>query len=210
MRSYNRPQYLQESLASISKSDMAKYCSRCIIYDDASTDVWVREILDSYKDTYEILMHETNLQQKSMVAFLNYIQNMIDPNTYDHICYLDNDATVHKNWVSVCMNTYKKIQWERKLASDKFILTGFNTAAHRITKVHKGYVEKKSIGGIHMYFHRNMLDKIRNWWDINQDWGVVHGLKKEGGRMYCCFPGVVQHIGQRGNNSRPNMYDKAV
>lgn len=210
MRSYNRPEYLKDTLASIAQSDMAEYCSRRIIYDDASTDALVRGILNDYKDTYEFLLHCQNLRQKSMVALLDYVRENVDPSTYDHICYLDSDATVRADWLRICNWTYEEIQRKQELPTDKFVLTGFNTVNHPIETVYKGYARKKSIGGIHMYFHRDMLQKIRDWWDINRDWGVVDGLKAEGGQLYCCYPGVVQHIGKYGDNSRPGKYDKAI
>lgn len=210
MRSYNRPEYLQKTLDSVARSDVMQHCHRCIIYDDASTNPEVEAILKKFENRFEVLRNKKNLRQNSMVALLDFVQNTINTSTYDYICYLDNDALVKTNFVQTCMATYKKIQDEQQLASHKFILTGFNTANHPIESVHDGYAKKKSIGGIHMHFHRDLLQKIRNWWNLNLDWGVVHGLRDENGHMYCCLPGVVEHIGQYGDHSRPDAYDKAV
>lgn len=62
-----------------------------------------------------------------------------------------------------------------------------------------------------MYFHRCLLQKIVEWWDKAEDWGIVEGFKEDAGRMYCCLPGIVQHIGEEGVHSKKgDPYDKAV
>ena len=60
-----------------------------------------------------------------------------------------------------------------------------------------------------MYFHKSLINQIKNWWDNGYyDWAVVEGLKKDGGRIFCTKPSIIEHIGKIGYNSNENSYDK--
>lgn len=130
-------------MASLVQSDAMTQCIKRIVYDDASTKQQVKDILDKYKDQFEVIKNTKNLGQKSMVAFLKYIIENIDSSTYDYIFYLDNDALIHKDSMKICAATYRKIQREQELDTDKIILTGFHTLPSLpIVKSYDGYAEK--------------------------------------------------------------------
>ena len=208
MRSYNRPKYLEETLNSLDKSDV-KDCYKKIIYDDNSNKETIN-ILNKYEKKYDIIYNNKNYKQKSMVKFLDIILN--SNYDYDYVCYLDNDINVNKNIIEKCINIFELIKKEQKLHNDKILLTGFNSHRnHKTIKKYKNYVEKNTIGGIHMFFHKSLLKKIKDWWNKGQDWGICSGLKKENGRIFCTKPSFIDNIGLIGDNSYGKYkYDKSI
>lgn len=206
LRSYNRPEYLIETLKHLDNSDVND-CIKKIIYDDNSNKKTLK-ILKKYDKKYEIIYNNKNFKQKSMVKFLDIIQKKYKD--YDFICYLDNDAIVKPNFIEKCINTFYLIKKEQNLNDNKIILTGFNCPNHRILKKYNKYVRKNSIGGIHMFFHKSLIYKIRNWWDSGEDWGIVRNFKKEKGEFYSTKPSIIQHIGKIGYNSNGIKYDKSL
>ena len=168
-----------------------------------------KKILDSYDSKYLILRNSKNYKQKSMVRLLEYVEKSdLD---YEYVCYLDNDALVKPNFIKKCIDTYKLILEEQNLNVSKLILTGFNTKqhGHDVLKDYGNYKLKKHIGGIHMFFHKSLLPDIKNWWDIDSDWGVVDNFKKNRGNFYCTSPSVVQHIGATGYHTTGGGHDVA-
>ena len=207
LRSYNRPEYLERSLQSFDNSDI-DLCYKKIIYDDCSDNEKTLKILDKYSKKYEIIYNKKNYGQKSMVRFLELIEN--GHKDYDLIFYFDNDTLVKPNCFNILLKTYKIIIEKEKLAVNKILLTGFNYEInHPVEKKYKYYLKKQSIGGINMIFHRSLLYKIKNWWDVGEDWEVGRQLKNEGGELFCTIKSCVQHIGITGHNSNENRYDKA-
>ena len=214
MRSYNRPDYLQETINGIKLSDIIKLPKK-IIYDDNSTNKKTLDILEKNKDNFEIIYNKTNYKQKSFVNFMDIILNRLDTNIkykdINYICYLDNDAIVKNNIIEKCYDIFNLIRTENNMNSNKIILTGFDTKKHSIIKSYKYYKEKKSIGGIHMFFHKSLLKDIRNLWNLNEDWGIVDNFKKQYGKLFSINPGIIKHIGIYGTNSNGiNFYDKEL
>ena len=208
LRSYNRPEYLEKTLQSLDQSDVYK-CSKKIIYDDCSDDKKTLEILNKYNKKYRIIYNDKNLKQKSMVKFLELIET--NHKDYDLICYLDNDAEVKPNFMEILLNTYRIILKNEKLPVDKVLVTGFNYEDHHpVEKRYKYYLKKQSIGGINMVFHKRLLGKVKKWWDIGEDWGIVNEFKKEGGLLFSTNGSCIQHIGVVGENSNNDRYDKCV
>ena len=207
MRNYNRPEYLKNTLSHLDNSDV-DICFKKIIYDDASNDKEVLKILNNYKKKYDIIFNSKNYKQKSMVKFLDIIKKKYDNIEYDFICYLDNDAIVKKNFIKKNIEIFDQIKKEQKLSDNKILLTGFNTNNHKILKSFDNYHIKKSIGGIHMFFHKSLLKNIKKWWDYKEDWGIVEKIKKEGGLIFCTRPSVVEHIGSKGYNTK-YRFDKS-
>jgi len=208
IRSYNRPEYLSKSLESLGKSDI-NICYKKFIYDDKSNKTTI-DILKKYEKDYEVIYNSKNYKQKSMVKFLNLIQSKnID---FEYICYVDNDVEVKSNFIKTCYNIFKLIKSEQKLPNDKILLTGFNSnRTHKTIKSFDKYIEKNTIGGIHMFFHKSLLNNIKLWWDKNEDWGICEGLNNIGGRIFCTKPSIVKHIGVNGDNSHgSDNYDKSI
>lgn len=212
LRSYNRPEYLRKTLEYLEKSDLDDYCSEKYIYDDASDNIETLNILNNYKNKYNILYNTKNYKQKSFVKFMEYIET-INTEKIDFICYLDNDALVTNDLLKRCIDTFELIKKERNKTNNEIIVSGFNTKKHPIAKIYNNYVLKKTIGGIHMFFHKSLLNSIKNWWDnprgdwkYDYDWGVCHFFNKNGGEIYCLKPSVVQHIGFYGcwSNGNPD------
>lgn len=208
MRSYNRPEYLEKSLKSLDNTDITK-CFKKIIYDDNSNKETL-DILKKYEQKYDIIYNNTNYKQKSMVKLLDIILNR--DYDYDYICYLDNDIETNKNLIEKCINIFELIKKEQNLQNDKILLTGFNSHRnHKTIKKYENYIEKNTIGGIHMFFHKSLIKKIRDWWNRGQDWEICYGLKGEGGRIFCAKPSIIDHIGIIGDNSSGiDKYDKAI
>jgi mannosyltransferase OCH1-like enzyme len=208
IRSYNRPEYLSKTLKSLEKSDI-DLCFKKFIYDDNSNKTTL-DILQKYEKDYEIIYNDTNYKQKSMVKFLNLIQNK--NLNFDYICYVDNDVKVKYNFIQTCFKTFELIKKEQNLSNNKILLTGFNSnRTHKKMNTFDKYIEKQSIGGIHIFFHKSLLNDIKLWWDKNEDWGICDGLKNIGGRIFCTKPSIVEHIGVNGYNSHgDDNYDKSI
>lgn len=208
MRSYNRPEYLDKTLKSLEKSDI-DICFKKFIYDDNS-DNKTKNILKKYENKYEVIYNNVNYKQKSMVKFLDIILNK--NLEYDYICYVDNDVKVKSNFIETCYKTYELIKREQKLDNNKILLTGFNSnRTHKTINTYNKYIEKESIGGVHMFFHKSLLNNIKLWWDKNEDWGICNGIKEIKGRIFCTKPSIIDHIGEYGDNSFGNKgYDKSI
>ena len=206
MRSYNRPEYLAQTLNFLDNSDV-NYCLKKIIYDDNSNKDTLK-ILKKYQNKYDIIYNDNNLKQKSMVKFLDIVEKKYSD--YDFICYLDNDAQVKPYFIKSCIGTFNLIMKKENLKNDKIILTGFNCPNHKVLNEFEKYVSKNSIGGIHMFFHKSVIHKIKDWWNLNEDWGIVKEFKKEDGNFFATKPSIIQHIGKFGYNSNGKKYDKSL
>ena len=89
------------------------------------------------------------------------------------------------------------------------MVIGQHKCKHRIIKSYPDYNEKKSCGGISLFFHMDLLPYIIKWWRPNSwDWNVVRYLKKSGGHIFSTKTSIIQHIGENGYFSKPDIFDK--
>lgn len=212
IRSYNRPEYLEKTLQSVLDADI-NLCVKRYIYDDGSTDERTINLLsnDHYvnvKDKEFIVIRDVNQGcQQSYISALNYIKN--DNNISNYlICTLDNDVVVKPNFISTIIQGY--FYSFIKYKTFNLLLTAFNpTNAHVSMIKDWGFIyRKQSCGGVNFIFHIDFMNFIIEYWNIQEDWGVVNGMNKADFPICCLKKSVVNHCGNFGMNSHDMQYDR--
>lgn len=201
VRSYNRPNYLKETLKSLIQSDIHT-CSKRIIFDDCSDDPQVYEILHDPLlvnvpgKEFEIMYPTKNLGCKR--SYLEAITRL--PNC-DYICTVDNDVHVADSFINLLLTTYEDAFDVYKTRN--MLVTGFNpTNAHQTCiKQHTTFYTKHVCGGINYFFHYDFKKYILEQWANNNDWGVSNNMFSKKYPLVCLNTGVIQHIGQIGLHS---------
>lgn len=150
----------------------------------------------------------------------------------EYMTNLDSDVIVSRNWLSRLFQTLKSTDGEA-------IVTGFNGSYHKEKLATKdNLVEKESIGGINLFFERDMYKTVRKSLttcdnvpssldeaigcigaygknpklhkEMNGwDWGLMSLCAEKGLKTLCCKPSVVQHIGNVGMTSSPGRTEVA-
>ena len=152
VRSYNRPEYLQQTLLSLLKSDI-NLCMKRYIYDDGSDNKDVETILNNKTNTnvknkeFIVIKNKENRGCRlSYTDALQYIKN--DNITYSNytICTLDNDVIVKNNFISE-LNKYYNITL-KVFNTYNILLTGFNPSNAHLNKLkqYNGFYTKETIG----------------------------------------------------------------
>ena len=209
VRSYNRPNYLQETLESLLRADIDRCCER-LIYDDCSSDPGVMTVLRNPSLTnvptksFSVVQGSANIGCKnSYLVALNALSS-----SYDFICTVDNDVHVKPNFISTLIQTYQDAY--KVYDTHHMLLTGFDPSnAHQNPmEAHETFYRKRSCGGVNFFFHRSFKPFIIDAWKINLDWGVVNLMGKYRYPLVCTKPGVVQHIGAHGLNSSGRRFDR--
>jgi glycosyltransferase involved in cell wall biosynthesis len=122
-----------------------------------------------------------------------------------YLMCLDSDAIVREDWISVLKNLHDSFMTPYK------VITGFNTNNHKIMLSGVNYCRKQSIGGINMFFtknvYRNNIRKFLN--NTSWDYQVCEEINQSGGVLISTKPSVVQHIGEEGLWSNKNRFDVA-
>jgi len=214
IRSYNRPEYLEQTLKSVLASDI-DICIKRYIYDDCSDNEKTNEILtnENYinvngKEMIILKGNENKGVKMSFIEALNYINN--DNNNEDDllICSIDNDVIVKTNFISTILNEYQNIY--NHYNSYEILLTGFNpTNAHsNMVEEFGSFYRKNSCGGVNFIFHIKFLDFIKTFWEENLDWGINFAMKDRGMPLLCLKKGILNHIGLNGLNSSQNHVDE--
>ena len=191
---YNRPEYVQQCLDSLSNV-FTKQDVTLLLYDDFSNNAQIRQLINCYSHpvfkvekhfasrnggiSRALLFGLTILKQKGCEVFIN----------------LDSDSIVKPNLIDVLFDL--KLRFRNKIVS------GFNTITqdpksgtvrHQCINEFKDHYTKKSIGGINMCFDRFQLDTVimraikspGHW-----DWNVCKYQKE----FIVSKPSIVQHIG---------------
>ena len=214
IRSFNRPEYLKDTLTSVLKSDI-DLCFKRYIYDDGSSDPETLALLSNplYINqpgkSFKVIQNRSNRGCRlSYVDALNYIKsdNSDNPDIEYIINTVDNDVEVKPNFIQTCIDEYYKAStyYEKDV-----LLTGFNPSnAHKNTiESLDTFYRKTSCGGVHFMFHRDLLDIIINGWKINDDWGVNHECERLDIPICCLHRSIVNHIGQVGLYSDGERWD---
>jgi cellulose synthase/poly-beta-1,6-N-acetylglucosamine synthase-like glycosyltransferase len=206
IRSYNRFEYLEQTLKSVLESDI-DLCYKRYIYDDASDDGKVNEILmnNNYVNVpgkeFIVIKEYINLGCKfSYIKALEFIENNNDKDDL-LICTIDNDVIVKPDFISIILNEYENIFNNYK--SHDVLITGFNpTNAHlNMIEDFGSYYRKETCGGVNFIFHIKFLDFIKTFWEENLDWGINWAMKDRGMPLLCLKKSVVNHVGLYGLNS---------
>jgi glycosyltransferase involved in cell wall biosynthesis len=207
VRSYNRPNYLRDTLDSLLRADIDLCCER-VIYDDGSIDPDVIQVLTDparvkvRNKEFRVIRGSANIGCKnSYIVGLNVLKNC------DFICTVDNDVHVKPNFIGTMLSTYNDAY--ALYGTNEMLLTGFDSSnTHRnCFETYPTFYRKRSCGGVCFFFHKSFKPFIISAWGINLDWGVVHLMDKYKYPLLCTRPGVVQHIGAYGLNSSGQRFD---
>ena len=136
----------------------------------------------------------------------------------DFLVTLDSDVELKRDWLIKLNEAYEEGKRVFPNAKD-FLVTGFNctsTCTHKIKKTYPKFHTKNTIGGINMFYHKNIynniIDSIRRskkGKNHGWDWGVCHYCNTHNIPILVTNPSVVQHIGITGVNSRGRRVDMA-
>lgn len=202
---YNRPKYLKECLWGMQRLKIPENTTILII-DDASTDQWAIEMINSFQHPTAKVVKHTNKSNLGIKGCLLYGYEHLFSD-HDLVINFDSDALVRADAVD-------------RLVSNYFcgILTGFHcttrnsngTERHKILYEECGLYVKQSVGGINMcvnkeayvkYVKPALLQPIGNW---------DHQACINAGYAYCLKQSVVQHIGfesSMGHHEQPDVAD---
>ena len=207
VRSYNRPNYLRDTLDSLLRADIDLCCER-LIYDDCSSDPEVTRVLTDPTRVnvpgkeFTVIRGSVNIGCKQ-----SYIVALDKLKSYDFICTVDNDVHVKPNFISKMTSTYNDAY--ALYGTNTMLLTGFDPSnTHRnCVETYQTFYRKRSCGGVSFFFHKSFKSFVVSAWGINLDWGVVQLMDKYQFPIVCTRPGVVQHIGAHGLNSSGQRFD---
>lgn len=207
VRSYNRPEYLKNTLMSLLDSDI-HMCSKRIIFDDCSNDPEVFKILHDPKiinvpdKEFEIVYTNKNVGCRR--SFVEALQQLPD---CDYICSVDDDVNVSVSFIDTLLTTYQEAFVMFK--THNMLVTGFNPTNAHLNSIQKypNFYIKKSCGGVHYFFHNSFKSFVIDKWKCNADWGVCNAMMSLKYPLVCLNKGVVQHVGQSGLFSKATRYD---
>ncbi len=213
---YNRPGYLKRTLQSLCSSDLPD--TVIMLIDDSSDDQATLDLVEhcSHPQAPIIKVKRVGCSAEyPRPATIN--QNLLFGWSYlashfqtTYLSNLDADMIVRRDWTNRLLTTHQLISEK----CNKFILTGFNTPAHKVVETYQEYYRKLTLGGAHLFFHANELaevayagtnllsaEKSGDW-----DWVLVDYLISRDYRFYAVRPSVTQHIGKDGINSKTFLY----
>jgi glycosyltransferase involved in cell wall biosynthesis len=100
---FNRCQFLKETLKSLLSQDFDGGCFEVIIVDNNSTDGTV-ELLLEYANEYPMVLKYVKEEQQGLSAARNRgVQGAKGP----IVAFIDDDATAHRSWLKGLMEVYK-------------------------------------------------------------------------------------------------------
>jgi len=200
---YNRPGYLEQTLQSLKESNLDNTVI-CII-DDHSTDEGTVKLINNYfipgvkiikirNDTNIGINHSLYKGFTTIYPLCEYMTN------------IDSDVILKPHWLKTLYDTYESASSYK----NGYIITGFNcvqSCNHKIIKSYPEFHVKQSIGGINMFFDKNIYDKIfrevlsKSPKNYGWDWNVVYKANSMNIVLLSTNPSVIQHIGYEGLNA---------
>jgi glycosyltransferase involved in cell wall biosynthesis len=185
---YNRPEYLTRTLASLSRATVPHGTLLCIV-DDKSEDT---KLIDEFVfPNKHIIVNEKNSGIKhSLRRGAGYLFS----HDCDLVINLDSDALMRNDFIEVLTSLHARFP-------DR-IITGFHSTTlnddgserHKIIEEGEGYAVKKSVGGINMAFDKAVYEKyILPALQQGGNWD--HNACIAAGSAVCAVPSVVDHIG---------------
>lgn len=209
MTTYNRPDYLERSLASLSQSRLEQ--TLLLLVDDGSDDERTLELIHAFNPHSFPVLKAFRLQKEGCAMYenLRYGWELLrEQYNCAYLTNLDPDTIVRKEWLSKIHTLY-----EHERANGPLIVTGFNAHQHPILATSQQYYYKKSLGGLNLFFDVSLYEQLvrPTLVGIDWDWRVVAAMDKENYRILCTRPSVIQHIGREGFwSGKHGVYDFAI
>ena len=205
---YNRVNYIERCFKSLNETIIEN--AALIIIDDASNE-----------NTIEYLRINNDLEKlKIPIIYLFKPKNTMMFNSIKMAFKLGVDAGKEniKRFVVLDSDTIHSVDWLIRMRAlydknPKSIISGFNTNVHHTNDEYPTHYKKMSIGGISMYFTREMYDEKLKSQLINKewDWKICNVCHRQNIPFYATKPSVIEHIGMQGlNNNARNKYDKSI
>lgn len=197
---FNRPDYLQQCLASVKVADIPGDTEICIV-DDHSTDETTRKLIREFDHpclSCMICKKENRSIKDSLLAGIDYLFKL----GCTVVTNLDSDAIVAKNFLQVLLQLKQRFP--------DHIITGFNcltrnrdgSERHKVLMEGEGFNLKKSVGGINMMFDKGQYTSwirpsLIRCLATQGNWDHQSCIESErsGKEIVCAVPSVVQHIG---------------
>lgn len=192
---YNRPEYLKPCLESIKRAEIPEGTQICISDDFSDNQETIKLINEVFYPNPNVTINRQQGRQGIKKSFLGAMGVFINRGC-DTFINLDGDALVRNDFVSVLLKLHEQFPDN--------LITGFNcntlnvdgTIRHKILEQGEGWNKKKTVGGINLFFTREMFDKwllpalsepVGNW--------DQKACLNAGNGVICAVPSVVQHIG---------------
>lgn len=195
---YQRPEYLEKCLASVSDSDLSEV-GAVLLMDDNSEDELTDKILRRYEKKYHWDCLSNYSNQGIAITLKHGCRHLIEEHGCDVIINLDGDALVKQNFIDKIISLYKKYPND--------IITGFHSTTfndngstrHRILENNEDHFVKESVGGINMCFsvnkHWRTLEMFLEGRNGNWDDNFCQRLSGTGYKIRCVKKSVIEHIG---------------
>lgn len=210
MPTFNRLEYLTLCLESLKNTIKPNNIFvNFHIIDDASNED-TKKFINNYDITCFDKFNKHLLEIKSEgVCELNLLKcwDINHKENYDYYCVLDSDTLVNKNWlIKLCdlHNNYSH-------SYNHLIVSAFDTKNHPTHKKLINCVEKKSIGGVNMFFNKKTYEEIvrpcLNVSSVSWDWQVVNKIQNTKGCLFLVTtPSYIDHIGKISTARDSNIY----
>ena len=198
---WNRPSYLQHTLASLRTSALARVI--VLLVDDASDDPRIPAVLENH-----------GLSAIPVLSIRR--QKRVGPKINENLCFgwdlleqqysckyfavLDSDMSVRPHWLEELRTVH--VAAAKKYS--RLLLTGFNAPQHPVLRYEARYCIKKSVGGCLLFFDRALYRSVvrpclvpyhaaMHW-----DWSLVNLCQFMRIPLVCTCPSVAQHRGKYG------------
>ena len=156
---YNRPEYIEEHFNSLEKT-LLNDVYICII-DDKSVDMKTIELIKSFNiDNVKIDKIYSNKNEgigKTLIKAFDILYPKCD-----YLIVLDSDTLLNKYWLEKLQKAHDDAV-NSDLNYEDYIATGFNcqqSCGHKTIKTYDNFIVKKTIGGINMFFKKELYPKI--------------------------------------------------
>lgn len=183
---FNRPNYLKETLWSLERADLSKV-DEVLIVDNNSTEAETLNLIQPYK------VIRQPISQGISANLLTGYEYLFERN--DIVINFDSDAVMRPDCINKLLELYKP----------STILTGFHsttknangTERHIISSQHDGYCIKESVGGINFCIDKQAYENYVKPALIatNPHGNFDHISCINAGGVMCAVPSLVQHIG---------------
>jgi glycosyltransferase involved in cell wall biosynthesis len=188
---YNRPEYFRETLLSLKAT---RWPCDVIIYivNDCSTCDHTNRLFDEFfinNPKVEVLKYN-NHRRVNMHRNLRNAWEVLIARGCDVLCNVDADAKMKRTWLGTLLKLYQRFP--------NNIISGFNTSNHPHYQKEKGFVRKKTIGGINLMFSVETYYKLVRHSTSNGlswDWTLCDAAQAVKCDFIVSTPSVVQHLG---------------
>lgn len=200
---FNRPEYLEQTLASLKNSDLRD--AMVVVVDDGSQDAKTLELIDKLELGSTPLFKIRHRKNTGILSALFHGFKLLE-NNVRYIVNIDADVLMHPLWLDRLESTWLKI------ADPNSVVSGFNTKNHETVSCGEWHCLKATVGGINLFMGIEFYKAHFKKWFVGADrfdqatwrlwdWILVDEMKRNKFSFYATKPSVIQHIGFNGLNS---------